>query len=533
MTETKQSSSSWLPSVGDLLFLLVLYLLIGLLPDFIFGDGSTGWHLVTGHYILQTGHVPQLDLISATFPEKAWVAYEWLFDLFIAALDKIGGLRLVSLACCSAISLIFMLLYQDCRRFGCHYGFTLFICIMGSFVSAVHWLARPHLVTLFGVYLYARLFADFFSERISARKLLITLGVSMLIWANSHPAFIMGFAILFIYWFCDVFVWVGLGAGSLKTKIASRIKTLSIAALITAVASLINPYGFKLHEYILHYLRQSAVLAQTDEFASPTFHGQLQPTCLELLFFFLAIGLVITKVKPALPRLMTSLAFAHLALAGLRSMPLFVVAAVPLIGETWGRGSIEQLLGTTGERPNRVVNFVLNLIRANANTVDQVESICNKHALPLLVVAVMALSCLNDGKLLGKELVTSRFSPKSMPTTTLDAVKANKLDPKYGLNYDNWGGYIAYKTGNRVFIDDRADFYGEEFYLDYGDMILCHPNWKQLMDKYKIQWVLFPSNRVIAVKLKDEPDWKLLAQDQCSSLYVRKTTEQHGDGNLK
>ncbi len=523
MTETTQpASSSWLPSVGDLLFLLVLYLILVCLPNFIFGDGSTGWHLVTGHYILQNGHVPATDLISYTFPNKPWVAYEWLFDVFIAALDQIGGLRLVAVACCSAIAGIILLVYQDCRRGGCHYGLTLFLCVLGTFVSAIHWLARPHLVTLFCVYIYARVLWRFFNAEISAKRLWLWLGLTMLVWVNSHPAFLMGFAILFIYWFCDLFVWCGLADGELKTRVGNRLKAITIGGAIAAVASLINPYGFKLHEYILHYLNQTGVISQTDEFASPTFHGQLQPTCLELLFFFLATGLVMTKVKPALPRLMTSLAFAHLTLASLRNMPLFVVVGLPFIGELWGQARVSDLLGTTGIEGNKIVNFIMKSFRANAETVNEIETICNRHVLPILVVAVLALSCFQNGKLFGVELVRSRFSPKDKPTeVTLDAIKKYGLDPNRGFNLDNWGGFIRYKAGYRVFIDDRVDFYGQDFYFDYGDMARVTPNWKTLMDKYKIQWVLFPRNGIIITRLKTEPGWKLLAQDECSVLYVR------------
>ena len=248
MTETTRPS--WLPSIGDILFLLVLYLLLGLLPDFIFGDGSTGWHFVAGQYILEHGRVPTVDLVSYTFASKEWVAYEWLFDAFIAGLEKIGGLRLVSVACCSAISFMFLLLYRDCRRAGCHYGLTLVLCIMGAFVSAIHWLARPHLVTWFGVYLFAKLLSDFYHERISAGKLWLFLALTMLIWVNCHPAFLMGFAILFIYWFCDLFAWAGMAASEARTKCGTRLKALTISGAIVGAVSLINPYGFKLYQYI-------------------------------------------------------------------------------------------------------------------------------------------------------------------------------------------------------------------------------------------------------------------------------------------
>ncbi|MDQ5936667.1 MAG: hypothetical protein QG574_4003, partial [Cyanobacteriota bacterium erpe_2018_sw_21hr_WHONDRS-SW48-000092_B_bin.40] len=83
-----------LPNVGDLLFVGVCQLLLFMRPAFIFSDGSTGWHLATGFYILNKHVIPHQDFLSYTFPGKEWVAYEWLSDLMMAALVKVGGLNL-------------------------------------------------------------------------------------------------------------------------------------------------------------------------------------------------------------------------------------------------------------------------------------------------------------------------------------------------------------------------------------------------------------------------------------------------------
>ncbi len=55
-------------------------------PDMLFGDGSTGWHIVSGNYILRHHNIPHTDIMSYTFADKALVAYEWLSDVFMAAL---------------------------------------------------------------------------------------------------------------------------------------------------------------------------------------------------------------------------------------------------------------------------------------------------------------------------------------------------------------------------------------------------------------------------------------------------------------
>jgi hypothetical protein len=511
-----------MPSVGDIIFILLLQLIFVFIPNFVYGDGSTGWHLVTGHYVLDKMQIPHQDLISYTFPDKPWVAYEWLFDAFIAGLDKIAGLKLVAVACCSAIAWLFLMIYDDCRRRGCHFIPALIICVMGALISAIHWLVRPHLVTFYGVFIFTKYLRDFYEDKVSTKKLLMVLGITMLIWVNCHPAFLMGLVITGIYLASDLFVWLCTAAGQVKEKCTGRIKSLALCLLVVGLVTFINPYGVQLYKYIVEYLHQTAVLAQTDEFGSPSFHGELQSVLLELLYFLLALGLVCTQKKPSLPQFLTALAYAHLSLAGKRSMPLFVIVSLPFIAELLANSKLSVFVPENTPAASWL-SKVKKIWTDLGATMDSTEFICTRHALPAVAVAALAISCFNDGKALGTQLVRSDFDPKNKPTATLECLKNEKLDPNKGFTFDNWGGYIRYKTGMRVFIDDRVDFYGQNFYLDYANISTLQPDWRDRLAKYKIDWILFPNNSLLAANLKNEPGWKLICEDKASYLFKRTT----------
>src|SRR5262245_4253689 len=113
---SESAKPSPMPDVGDMIFFFVMSLLLFWKPNMLFGDGSTGWHLVTGDYVLRNGHPPTTDLISYTLPDKAWVAYQWLFDAFIAGLAKIGGLNLVAVVLSAIVGFLFVRLYDRMRR---------------------------------------------------------------------------------------------------------------------------------------------------------------------------------------------------------------------------------------------------------------------------------------------------------------------------------------------------------------------------------------------------------------------------------
>lgn len=514
-----------LPNVGDILFVLMLYLMLFTLPNFLLGDGSTGWHIVTGNWILDNHQIPRTDIMSYTFPDKPWVAYEWLFDVLLALCDRAGGLPLVAVAVGTSIAGLFTLLYQSCRKAGCYFLTAMWLCLIGSIVSSVHWLARPHIVTFFGLYVYSTLLEEYYRGIVSTRKLLLVLGLFMIFWVNCHPAFLSGFVLVAIYWFSALVIRLVNSSAESRTRSGKQLRDLSLAMAVAIAASFVNPYGIELYKYVWEYLHQGMVLSANTEFMSPTFHGALQPTCLEFLYFFLALGLATSTRKPTLPQFLAVLAFGHLSLSSVRSGPFFVIVALPFIGEQLSGSRLRELLPGQFE-PAKWLEKLNAFLKRIGDTFDEQEFSCTMHILPIVVVLFLGASCLNGGKLFGVQIVKSTFDPKTKPYATLEYLEKNKMWEQRGLNYDNWGGYLRYKTGHRVFIDDRSDFYGEKFYLDYGVMSVLEPGWQNVLDKYKIDWVIYPKQGALAEGLKETGKWRVAAEDAASEVLVRKTQLQ-------
>ena len=51
------------------------------------------WHLRTGQLIAETGAVPRVDSFSFTAAGRPWVAHEWLWELGVFHLYRLGGFR--------------------------------------------------------------------------------------------------------------------------------------------------------------------------------------------------------------------------------------------------------------------------------------------------------------------------------------------------------------------------------------------------------------------------------------------------------
>ncbi|MFN8553845.1 MAG: hypothetical protein U0103_20415 [Candidatus Obscuribacterales bacterium] len=529
---------SWLlPNPGDILFILIISFLLFLRPDFVFGDGSTGWHIATGDFVLHHG-VPHHDFLSYTFPGKDWVAYEWLSDTLFAGIVNLAGGNLMLLAVCISCSIgaLMIMLYSRCRNEGANFPLAFSLVVIGAIISAIHWLARPHIFTFFGVYFFSTLLEDFWSGKLSGRRLLLQLSLIAIIWVNVHPAFLLAFAITGIYWLSALasvcYCW--------KTEAFSgcmnRLKICSAALIVCLLATCLNPYGLKLYSYLVEYFK-GGVTEATSEFLSPVFHGALQPLCLEVLIALLLLGLGVSRARLSLPRLVLCVAFLHLSLSAVRNMPLFVLIVLPAISKLSSRLAIDEVILPAGSVPAEVFRRLGDKLRNLDKGFYENEVLCGKHMVSLAIFICLVIASLNGGNFLGQKLLTSGWSEDDKPTLTVEYLRrefeSHRLDVERGFNYDNWGGYLYYVLKKPVAMDDRADFYGRPFYYKYTIVVLNQPGWKEQLDGEffketakagtNVQWLLMPRGSAINKSLSADPGWgPPVKTDRASELFVRK-----------
>lgn len=541
-----QVSKSPLPDAGDMLFIFLVSLPLFTLPMMLFGDGSTGWHIAVGDHILKTGVIPTTDFLTASHAGKPWVAYQWLADTIMALLVKAGGLNLLAVACSISIGSLFLLLYDRSRREGLGVFPSLILVVCGSLLAALHFLARPHLFNFWGVYIFSTKLEDFARGRITLKWLAIWLSVAMLIWVNTHPAFALGIGITGCYLLG--FLLDAVTAPAAQRVAILKARCLPILALIAGfcVISLINPYGIGLHEYILQYLKKTSVISQTDEFMSPVFHGNLHSTCLEMYLFFLITGLYRRRgtlfaraQNVSSSNLLAVLVFTHMALQAVRNMPLFAIISIPTIARLWGNadataaGDTPAIQAETSEitdttetsTPTEIAPAmsIFDRIKKAGRDFEEQELACKMHVLPILFSLFLIVAALMGGSVAGTRVLTSDFNPKFFPTKTLEYIQQNNLEPARGFNYDNWGGYLGYKLQKPVFMDDRADFFEQDFYLDYANIARANPGFEDVLKKHKLYWVIMPTNSIVGEKLKSTPGWTLAAEDKGSRIYVNQS----------
>ncbi len=514
-TDPPQESKAalFLPNVGDLLFVGVCQLLLFMRPTFIFSDGSTGWHLATGFKILADHAIPHQDFLSYTFPGKDWVAYEWLSDLFMAGLVHLGGLNLLAVIVTISLASLTLALYQKVREGGSNFLLALFFSTVGLLTAAIHWLVRPHIFTFWGVYLFTTRLEAFYSGKRSFKWLAAWLLPYMVLWVNCHPAFLLAFAITGLYLLIVLLRGITADNQSLRQGKLKQAGQLALLLMLLLLVSLANPYGLTLYHYIGEYLHGTSILAQTDEFKPPNFLLNFHAYCLAILMAFASVGLCFGRNKLSLPALALTIIFAYLALSAVRHMPLFVIVVLPVLGILYSGFQFN-----AAKTPALLKSFV-----AGAQGFDAEEKKSNMHLLPWLysiIIIIIALATPQQGP---EAMLKAGFDDKLAPSKTLDYIAAHKLPAVGGFNFDNWGGLIRYKLGMPVYIDDRADFYGEKFYGEYGIICETRPGWHQLLELRKINWILFPKDSGLIKQLKERKDWSTACEDEAATLMVKIT----------
>ena len=93
------------------------------------------------------------------------------------------------------------------------------------------------------------------------------------------------------------------------------------------------------------------------------------------------------------------------------------------------------------------------------------------------------------------------------------------------FNDDEFGDYIIYRAypQYKVFIDGRADIYGNEKIQDYLNVVNLRPGWEKVLEKYNIDWIIYNTDSPLSQYLNLKVDWKLIYTDNVANIYIKNT----------
>ena len=502
-----------MPSMEDILFLLLLLWLLGSYGPGLMRDADTGTHILTGEYILDHQTIPMEDLFSYTNEGQPWIAHSWLSEVFFALMHRWLGLSGVALLSAMIISLTFVLLFRFLIQRDVNFLAAVFLVIMAASASLFFWLARPQIFTT----LMALIWYDCLDRYKRDGKVgrLILLPLLMVLWVNLHGGYLTGFILLLIFLAGEILNLLFMQSSIEKVQAKLKIRSFSSITAACLMAALVNPYGYEILIFPFRIMTNSFLQGRITEWLSPSFHAlYFAPFELALLLLVVSLGCSLKKIT--ITELGLILFWSHAALYSVRHIPIFAVI-VPLV-------MAPQLAAFSDSihSPSVPHRFYRDLSRR----LERLNQVFDRHVLALLIVLSILGLTIMPKPIGGIERLQVQFNSMRLP------VKATVFIRDVGLsgnmfNPSEFGGYLIYSLfpDYKVFVDGRVDMYGESFMKQYARLEDLKPDWREVLDRHQVNWIICHTYYKLATLLSATRDWKLIYSDETASIFVRDVPE--------
>jgi hypothetical protein len=480
-----------IPRLRDVLFISLLTVVILFGPRTFNLDGDLGRHITIGNYIIESLTIPRTDIFSHTMTGQTLTPHEWLAQVLLALAHRNLGLPGVVLLTALIIASTFTIVFYESQARSKSSVISLGITILAAVASSLHWLARPHVFTFIFLAIWSLLL-----ERVRRGKHvpLWAFGLLMLVWANTHGAFIAGFVTWGAYLGGELFE-----AWKTRQWSSNRLKSWGMIGLISLAATLLNPAGIHLWGTSIGFVSNHYLVSHTQEYLPPDFHNPgTWPFLLLIAFSIWMLGSKKQPLPVAHSLLLTG--WMILGLYSARNIPLFAIIAAPIMSET---------------AADNLANSRWKTIEDNLLKTDQ-----SLRGATWIIIGILGAVLLMSTPAMR---AYNRFDASVFPVEALNWLEQH---PQRGnvFNYFPWGGYLLYRQWPEtlVFIDGQTDFYGESLTREYEQVISAAQSWKAIMNKYQIEWAIIPSTSNLTNALS-ENNWEILYQDETATILRVKT----------
>jgi hypothetical protein len=460
---------------GWLLLGTVVYALLLLNGGLLLGDSDTYWHIAVGKWILDHGALPHADIYSFTKAGSPWMSSSWLAQLLYAqAYERVGWGGPVVLASASIATAFALLALSLGTRIPGKYAVA--IACAALLLSVSHFFARPHVLVMPVMVAWAVGLLRA-SERGAAPSLwLLPL---LALWANLHGSFVFGLTLVAPFaldalWNAEKSAWRWL---------ALRWMLFGAAALASCC---VTPYGWDSILASRKILDLGELLHLIYEWMPADFShfGPFEATILAAIAGSLYCGVRLTP-----PRVILLVGLLHMALSHVRNVEIFALLA-PLV-------VVAPLASQFALQPARLSKIAFPL------------------AWSLVLAAVTGAATLAF-------TATHPFAP---PANQAPAAAVGVLQAHHArriLNDLPFAGYFIAK-GIPVFIDGRAELYGESFVMAYYRAMQLKDVGVllDLLRTYDIDAVVLTPATPAASFMDHAPGWKRVFADENAVVHVR------------
>ena len=516
-------------------------------------DFDTWWHLAAGRWIIQHHSVPRTDVLSFALADRRWINMQWLLDVVLYGLHRLGGADLLVVSTALTLALTIAWLIRNLRPALGPVASSM-LALWVTVIAQERFNVRPEVASF--IFLQALLWLLTRARAADGRGLWLLPLISVL-WTNSHHLSVIGlftigcymggavaarFPLLPMRW-REASAWSALGTR----------RVLIYGALAFLVTPL-NPYfldGALFPYKLMTFIDGSSPVYQTiGEFRRPFSDISLSPAIRAYRVFFVFSVVVVTLAGLAtlVPRrratrgsaatgrggrvrvdaaraqigptdasrhrerfdlagLALFVGLAYLSLLARRNAALFALAAAPFLGQC------------------------LRILIAHDPT--PVRRIRARLATPLAVVATLAtvgmMWLVVSNELYRRGRGVHEFGlgvlDVAFPIRACQFIREVRLPPRLYNDYST-GGYLTWDlpAGDQVYIDTLGSIF-PDFFAAYLATLSDPVQWQREADRLGINTVLLfhelGSRHALIRALLADKRWALVYFDETSIVFVR------------
>ncbi|MFH0923284.1 MAG: hypothetical protein V1825_00975 [Candidatus Falkowbacteria bacterium] len=455
-------------------------------------DPDLGWHLKVGERIMTEKQVPSINYYNYTLNNKKWVDHEWLSNAGMYLLYKNFGYAslnfLFALVLLTALIILNVFTKKLLPRERGTPFFIFLLQFLGLMAMLPHIGVRIQEITILNLLLLIILIHRY--EKTKNLKILFVLPCFFYFWACLHAGFLIGLFILVLWMavrLAELFIkkyWNPSFLDFNHDLKIRHIKNVFLFSVLSALATLITPYGLELYSFLSGY-KDTYYLKHIQEwlpiYYTPIMLWQLlYESIAAVAIILVALFSIKTKgreYKINLWQMAVSALFLILAMKSKRHFPLFFIASFSMM---------------TG-----FFSSYLKIPR---------EIMPREKSKPMLFVKIYVIA----GLFLVSFLLLARMNFTRDPFASFcgsypcEAVEFLKSNPRYhDLNIFNtygWGGYLIWVWPEKqLFIDGRLpqyEFAGHTMMEEYHEFFNEDENEiNNKLKQYDIKLVLLKKDR--------------------------------------
>jgi hypothetical protein len=457
------------------------YLFFLLVGDTLLQDSDSFWQISIGQWILDHHALPTTDFYSFTRAGAPWISTSWLSQVLYAIAYAQWGwagpviLTAAAIAIAAALFVHFLGEHLEMPR-------SVLFAMLALVLSLHHVLARPHMLVLPVMVAWIGLLMLAADRKAAPSWSWLPL---MALWANLHGGFVLGLALI------GPIALEAVDSAEPGRRIAlfQRWVLFGIGALIAACCT---PYGWRTLLGATNILGLGELLSVISEWAPANFASvtAFEGALLGLIALGFYRGIILS-----VPRIVLILLLTWSALTHFRSIEAFAFL-VPLV--------LAKPLGTVaaGLKP----------------TEDAAETWPGRFVITLGALMIVAASWASTSIYTAHHSFT--FTMKQTPVAAVDVLQQRKAQRIF--NAYQFGGYLI-SRGIPVFIDGRAELYGETFVMDFFKAVEAKKldNLTRLLADHRIDATLLLPDSPAAQVLDHIKGWKRLYADDIAVIHVR------------